>query len=152
MPPPPLLLIILLIILLIGGFLMWLRWLSGPTNTVGINNVLVSVTPGQLTAGSTQRFTVTVTAFGYSDTVTPRNVNIKLLDRDPFWNDLLDEYTTATASAAGIAPTPDPSGVSPLYTWTFPTPSSCGAMPSAAWPARWTTAGKVTRSFLPASG
>lgn len=34
-------------------------------------------------------------------------------------NDTLDEYTTVTGTSAGIAPVPDPTGTSALFTWTF---------------------------------
>lgn len=119
---PPLLIIILIIILLIllvGSFFYLLKWLRGPSNAVGISNVVVSITPGQLTAGSPSKFNVTVTAFGYSDTPTPRNLSIELIDQDPVSNDVLDTYNTQIAGTPGIAPVPDPTGVSALYHWTF---------------------------------
>lgn len=84
-------LLVILIILLIILLILLGRWLFGtpaplppPAGpAMGISNVVVTITPGQLTAGSTQKFTVTVNAHGYSDTSTPRNVNLKLMEWDP---------------------------------------------------------------------
>jgi hypothetical protein len=107
---------IIILILLLLGFFAVRKWLMGPTNKIGINNVVLSITPTTLPAGSAQRFNASVTVMGYSDTAVPRDFVLQLIDHDPISNDVLDEYRSGSGSGvAGLAMTPV--GSTPLYSW-----------------------------------
>jgi hypothetical protein len=117
--PSPVTLVIAIIVLLFIGYFAWITWLKGPTNKIGISNVVLSITPTTLPPGSPQRFTATVTAFGYSDTPVPRDFTCELIDHDPLNNDVLDEFKSNPAAGVGGLAMLSPTPPSPLYSWTL---------------------------------
>ena len=114
--------IVLLILALI--FLGWWFFFRGrggvtlppPTNTIGINQVSLSISPPLALCNTPGAFTCTITATGWADNITGRNYTIDLIDKDLFPPDDVLATFNSTALGAGVGPTPIPGSV--LFRWT----------------------------------
>jgi hypothetical protein len=111
----PLWLIILIILALAFILYFALRPVRTTPATWGINNVILTVSPTTVTCESGTQFACKIDAFGYADNATPRNFKVELYDDEAF-DDLLDTYTSGSATAPGITPTQIPG--SALFNWT----------------------------------
>ncbi|GEM_PF-6015889 len=106
-----------LIIIIIYLYSQLRAYIKGPTNTIGINNVVMTITPTTIKCATGGTFNVTVNAFGYSDTPTPRNYKIEIYD-DEALDDLLDVYDSNTVATPGLNPVLIPGLKRPLYNWS----------------------------------
>jgi len=116
----PSLLFIILIILLLILIILLLIYFSvrglASLNTIGINNVTLSITPAQAACGTANAFTCTIAATGWADNSTPRNYLIELRDSD-IGSDLLETFNSTSLGTGGISPVRIPRSV--LYRWSI---------------------------------